>query len=205
MNDSTARPAHLTAICGGIGSGKSVVSRILSSMGYEVYDCDQNAKLLMDSSENIKERLAAEIAAEVITKEGTIDRRLLSSIVFDDEVKLAALNSIVHQAVLEHMLDWRSSHDAETRLFVESAILYQSGLYRYVDDIWEVSAPDEIRIQRVMQRNDCTRQQVEKRIQSQNAETALPRQNCRTIINDGLTPILPQILGLLVGHSTKIS
>lgn len=187
----------LTAITGGIGAGKSIVSHILAVMGYEVYDCDIQAKQLMDSSDAIKERIAAEIATEAISENGDIDRATLASIVFEDKVKLATLNAIVHGAVIDHMLKWRDSHNNSKRLFVETAILYQSGIDHHVDDVWNVIAPDELRISRVMRRNSLGRSAVKQRISSQTFIPETPHPNIHTIINDNYTPLLPQIHMLL--------
>ena len=93
------------AICGGIGSGKSIVSRILTVLGFDVYDCDREAKRLMDADDAIKDAIAREIAGECIV-DGTIDRPRLAGIVFSDSVKLEALNAIVHAAVRRHLAAW---------------------------------------------------------------------------------------------------
>lgn len=191
------RQARLTAITGGIGAGKSVVSRILTTMGYDVYDCDCEAKRLMDSSEDIKQRIAKEIADEAISDDGVIDRKRLSAIVFADVEKLSILNDIVHKAVIKHLKQWCDMHGRDRRLFVETAILYQSGLDRHVDEVWEVIAPKELRILRVMQRNGLSRSAVENRISSQSIDIASPHPNIHTIVNDDFTPVLPQITELI--------
>ncbi|MDE6436166.1 MAG: dephospho-CoA kinase, partial [Muribaculaceae bacterium] len=92
----------LIAITGGIGSGKSVVSRVLRAMGYPVYDCDSQAKAIMDADAEIHRRLCSEIDAAVVT-DGVIDRKRLAEIVFNDKAKLAVLNAIVHSAVKAHL------------------------------------------------------------------------------------------------------
>ena len=97
----TVNRHYIIAINGGIGSGKSVVSRIVTVMGYPVYDCDAQARQLMDSSDEIKAAISAGIHHACI-KDGQIDRAMLASIVFEDKEKLAILNSIVHGAVREH-------------------------------------------------------------------------------------------------------
>ena len=126
----------LTAITGGIGSGKSVVSRVLRILGYPVYDCDSAAKSLMDADEEIKRRLIDEIDSLAVV-DGVIDRRRIAEVVFADAEKLAALNAIVHAAVREDIASWVFSQDSD-RLFVETAILYESGLNRMVDAEWRV-------------------------------------------------------------------
>lgn len=189
--------AHLIAITGGIGSGKSVVSTILKVCGYKVYDCDYNAKVLMDNSAKIKNEIANRIDECVITPQGDINRPLLSSIVFGNQSKLNILNEIVHGAVKADIINWRDANADLPYLFIETAILYQSRLDAIVDEVWEVTAPEEIRIDRVMKRNNFSREQVVSRIYSQNYSPKNAHPNVRSIVNDDIAPLLPQILALL--------
>ncbi|MCM1517441.1 MAG: dephospho-CoA kinase [Pseudoflavonifractor sp.] len=184
---------HVTAITGGIGSGKSVVANMLTIMGYDVYDCDTRAKSLMDNSEVIRRRIADEISREAVAG-GVIIRKRLSDIVFNDTAALRRLNAIVHSAVREDLTAWLNSADGE--MWVETAILYESGLHRLVDDVWEVIAPMELRIRRVMRRNNMEYDDVLARINSQGF---LPQERITTyeVINDDCVPLLPQINSLL--------
>lgn len=186
---------HLIAVTGGIGAGKSVVSKMLRAMGYPVYDCDTRAKELMDSSPEIKAAIAARISPEVIGSDQSIDQPLLASIVFAEPEKLAALNSIVHNAVIADLDAWAR----DLRLaFVETAILYQSGLDRMVDQVWQVEAPRQIRIERVMHRNCISESQVMARINSQDDfRPSRLHPVIHTLDNDGFRPLLPRIESLL--------
>ncbi len=187
------RKRHI-AISGGIGSGKSVVCRILTAMGMPVYDCDCHAKYLMDSSSAIKNRIASEICREAIDAEGNIDRTALANKVFNDRCALSALNSIVHQAVKDDYLSWRDDEAFPDCVFIETAILYQSGIDRMVDEVWEVIAPVDVRVRRVMSRNNLSEAEVLKRIESQDSYIPDSMHGCvRKIINDGTVPVLPQI------------
>lgn len=189
---------HIIAISGGIGSGKSVVSRIVAVMGYAVYDCDSEAKRLMDSSNEIKTAIAEEISTDCIDSHGLIDRPKLSGYVFCDKKKLDALNRIVHGAVREDFARWCDRHKDDAMLFVETAILYQSGMDAMVDEVWEIEATRQTRISRVMSRNGLTSQQVESRIASQDA--FIPSHlhpHTSHIDNNGILPLLPQIIPLL--------
>lgn len=188
---------RLIAITGGIGAGKSVISEILRKMGYPVFDCDAEAKRLMDHSETIKSELIEKISPLAVLKNGEIDRKLISSIVFKDPEKLTELNRIVHTAVLNEIEDWKKTHSDKHLLFVETAILYQSHLDRLVDEVWEVIAPEEIRIIRVTKRNNCQREEVISRIKSQSFLPEKPHSNIHEIVNDDFTPVLPQIIALL--------
>lgn len=187
----------LIALTGGIGAGKSVLSRVLRCLGYEVFDCDSEAKALMDRDDVIKARLAAEIAPEVISG-GKINRKILAEIVFADADRLSALNAIVHSAVKEHLQRWRNGRDASVA-FVETAILFESGLNRLVDAEWYVTAPPDIRIRRVMARNGLTATEVRRRIDSQAfiPSPDEPRPPRTVFVNNDRTPLLPQILACL--------
>lgn len=188
----------LIAITGGIGAGKSVVSEILRVSGCYVYDCDDNAKRLMDSDARIKSRIINDIDPRAINADGSINRPLLSDIVFADKDKLATLNHIVHSAVFEDIAA-QKRQCSDKILFVESAILYTSGLWRQVDEIWEVTADIETRVARVMRRNNLPREQVLRRIHSQSGEQRPSDCTLRvyTITNDDTTALLPQVWSAL--------
>ena len=186
--------AELIAITGGIGCGKSIVSLILKEMGYEVYDCDWKAKYLMDNSPTIKDCLKSTFGNDIII-DGTINRVKLASIVFNNKEKLVKLNNIVHSSVKEDLISWKLENSHKKLLFVETAILYQSGLDMVVDEVWEVNAPLEIRIERVMKRNNISRQDVLSRIESQKYE--ILTQVDYIITNDDKVAILPQLVTIL--------
>lgn len=190
----------LIAIAGGIGCGKSVVSHILTALGYRVYDSDSRAKTLMDNDNGIKAAIACEISPEAITPSGQIDRKRLGAIVFADKEKLQRLNSIVHGAVKSDIAAWRKRHPVEP-LWVESAIIYESGISEMVDEVWEVTAPEDIRINRVVKRNNLSPQEVKLRIAAQAVTVASPHERVFTILNDDEQPLLPQVLNLLSGIS----
>lgn len=186
---------RIIAVTGGIGAGKSVVSRILRAYGYDVYDCDTEAKRIMDRDSRIHDALRRHIHRDVVSDMGVIDRARLSAIVFSDSEKLARLNEIVHGHVRD---DIRRVAAGCNMLFVETAILYQSGLDMIADCVWEVTAPVEIRVKRVMMRNSCTADDVRARIESQDTYRAPRRHKCiHTIVNDGVTPVLPQVVELV--------
>lgn len=185
-------------ISGGIGSGKSVVCHALRAMGHPVYDTDTEARRIMDADPAIARLIAERISPECIKADGSIHRPTLASIVFADAEKLETLNSIVHAAVRRDLASWIERHFGRGTAFVETAILYQSGLDRMVDEVWEVTAPEETRIERVMARNSLSREQVVARIHSQRLpEGTSLHPRTLEITNDNLTPLLPQIEHLL--------
>lgn len=192
------RTHTLIALTGGIGAGKSVVAKALRALGYPVFDCDSEAKALMDASDAIKARLRAEIDAATVLADGSIDRKALAAIVFADNERLAILNNIVHTAVKERLAAWAEVQASEL-VFVETAIMYESGLNDIVDEEWHVDAPEGVRISRVMKRNNLSSADVKKRIEAQQTTPAPgQRQPLRyLIINDGTTPVLPRLANLL--------
>lgn len=145
---------RLVAISGGIGSGKSVVSRVLRALGHRVVDCDTEARLLMDGDAAMRRRIADEVCAGCITPDGgAIDRRKLSQAVFSSPPLLERLNAIVHGAVRSRLLRLAAGRPVT---FFETAILYSSGFDALADVIWEVEAPRGLRISRVMARSGLT-------------------------------------------------
>ena len=184
---------RIVAVTGGIGAGKSVVCHALGALGYPVYDTDREARRLMDGSADIKRRIAETVSPDAIGADGSINRPALAAVVFADKVKLQLLNQIVHGAVRDDFLAWADSMK-DNLLFVETAILYESGFDALVNEIWEVTAPESVRIARVMRRSGLSEAQIRERIAAQNAA---PRAGHRLIENDDVTPLLPQILNLL--------
>lgn len=185
-------------VTGGIGVGKSVVCRILSVMGYEVYDSDSGAKHIMDNSDAIKRALVDEFGPEVV-QNGSIRRDILASIVFSDTNKLERLNAIVHPVVINSIADMVAESSAPL-YFVETAIPRSSGLAEMADAIWLVEAPVDIRVKRVGKRSGLTPQQVQARIDAQRGEFDVSAFGCttvRTILNDGTQMLLDQIISAL--------
>lgn len=192
--------SRLTAITGGIGSGKSVVSQILRMTGYDVYDCDSRARAIIDENYGLRRRIADAIGAAALNDDGTYNRAAVSAIVFASPDKLQTLNSLVHDAVKEDITQWAVKHGPaapDGRLFVETAIPYQSGLHLMVDDIWEIHAPENLRIARVMSRNNMSAEQVCARIEAQKCRRPREVPPVHIILNDNQHHLTPQILALL--------
>lgn len=162
----------LIGICGGIGSGKSVVSRVLRLRGEAVYDCDLEAKRIMDSSEEVLAALHLRYGDEVCPFGGPICRPELSKRVFGNDDELLWLNSLVHGLVREDVARWHASQMkmGAKRCFVESAILATSGLAQMCKEIWIVTADEKVRIERIKMRDSLCEEAIRKRIQSQEEE-----------------------------------
>lgn len=191
----------LIAITGGIGSGKSVVARLVQVMGHEVYDCDSRAKALMTENDEVRQLLIVAFGKETYHHDGTLNRQHLSEVAFGDDKALARLNGIVHPATARDMQLWaqRQADSGARVAFVETALLRTAGLDRLVDEVWHVTAPACVRIPRVMARSGLTEQQVRERIAAQSVEDALATGE-QPIINDDVTAVLPQVLNLLSKH-----
>ena len=191
----------LIAITGGIGSGESVVARLVQVMGHEVYDCDSRAKALMTENEEVRHLLIEAFGKETYHNDGTLNRQHLSEVAFGDDKALARLNGIVHPATARDMQQWaqRQADNGARVAFVETALLRTAGLDRLVDEVWHVTAPASVRIPRVMARSGLTEQQVRERIAAQSVEDALATGE-HPIINDDVTAVLPQVLKLLSKH-----
>ena len=182
-------------ITGGIGSGKSVVSRLLRIMGYSVYDTDSEAKRLMESSLEVVQKLS-ECFGRDIYHNGRLNRGLLSSRVFGESDKIVLLNSIVHPVVRFDFYRWSESLNEEI-CFVESAILYEAGFQDTVDAVRTVTAPEELRIGRVRQRSGLTEEEIKKRMAAQLSEEEKQRRAAHIIWNDGNVSVIHRVLSLL--------
>ena len=185
----------MIGICGGIGSGKSVVSRILRLRGDAVYDCDLEAKRIMDSSDEVLTALNGRYGDDVCPAGGPICRPELSRRVFSSDEERLWLNSLVHRLIREDVERWHSLCMAEgrERCFVESAILASSGLAAMCGEIWLVTASEEVRVERVMQRDSLSEDAIRSRIRSQREEERLVMASgipVRIIDNSGTVPLL---------------
>lgn len=190
----------LIGITGGIGSGKSVVSRICRLKGYLVYDCDLEAKRLMHEDEQLKLSLREKCGDAVIAENGLIDRQCLAWFTFSDDEFRQWLNSEVHSMVRDDIDLWYT-RCRERRLevcFVESAILKTSALDEKCDSIWLVTCPEDERIRRVIGRGSIAEEDLKRRMVAQKSEfESLPGDKTVTINNDGSLSLLKQIDRLL--------
>ncbi len=186
-------------ITGGIGTGKSYVCRRLEARGFEVYDCDTAAKRLIRTSPEIRRQLTALIGPGTYSEvsgerrevsEYTLNKKKVAEFLLASEENARAIDAIVHPAVFrdfeESGLEW-----------MESAILYESGAYRLVDKAIVVSAPLEIRIQRVMQRDGISREKVLEWMGRQLPQDAVRARADFEIINDGKEDIDKQLNKIL--------
>lgn len=193
--------SNLIALSGGIGSGKSVVAEILRKLGHTVIDTDLLAKSLMDNDDSIKDCLLTEITPAALNPDRTINRKAIAEIVFSNKEKLAALNRIVHDKVKDAISGLAANHVSTTPIFIETAIPFSSGIDKMVSAIWLVEAPVNLRLERIIKRNNSTRQEALSRIEAQQSELSRSHPYTFIINNDGVEALLPQINRLLDNSS----
>ena len=157
-------------LTGGIGSGKSTVSKILISKGFSVYNSDNRAKWLMNNNDNLKSNIISIFGNKAYIK-GSLNRKYLSAKVFNDSLKLKALNNLVHPLVAIDFKNWLLNQKSKDFVFKEAAILIESGAYKEMDKIMVVSCPENIRLERVLKRDGNSPELVKKRMQNQISET----------------------------------
>lgn len=182
-------------ITGGIGTGKSFVSKIFKTMGIPFYNADLEAKLIMVKDNNIRMALVKAFGPETYFEDGSLNRVHLSKQVFDNSQRLEMLNNIVHPAVIRAGVDWSNAQNGPYSL-KEAALLYESGSYKKLDYTILVTAPEELRIARVMKRDKVSREEVLNRIQKQMPEEEKLKFADFVIHNDEQQPLLPQIINI---------
>jgi len=180
-------------LTGSIGSGKTLVSKIFFSLGVPVYHADVEAKkFLLD--ENIKNHIVTRIGNSVFDDQNNIVSEKLASIVFNDHKALSVLNSLIHPLVRIDFIEWLSDKQKEPYVLHEAAILYESGFYKDFDKVITVSAPEDVRIKRVMERDRVLEEDVLTRMRNQWKDERKSELADYVIINDGKQMMIPQVL-----------
>lgn len=186
----------ITAITGGIGTGKSVVSQLLRVLGHTVYDCDERARWVMTHDALLVRDLTHLFGPDTY-HDGQLNKPYLSQQIFGHEDKLRQMNACVHPAVARDIYALARQLEARgiDHLYYESAILYESGFDHLCppDEVWTVSAPLELRIQRAMRRDHATRQQILARIESQMPQSEKEQRAHHVILNDDRHSIIEQV------------
>lgn len=184
------------AITGGIGSGKSVVSEILRLYGIPVYIADNESKRLTESSEEIREKLTEKFGNDIY-EGGKLNKPLLASIIFNDKEKLKTVNSIIHPVVRADLSEWLESYADSKIIASESAILFESGFNAMFDKVITVYTPLEIRIKRIISRNNTSYDNAKQRIESQMPDEEKVKLSDFVIDNSGNISLLQQIESVL--------
>ncbi len=193
-------------VTGGIGAGKSLVCQIFECLGYPVYNADAQAKKLMVENENLKRRIIDLFGPESYLPNGEYNREWVGQKVFADKQRLQALNHLVHPAVHSDANKWFENQSTPYALY-EAALIIEGGRHDMFDAIICVTAPEQLRIKRVMKRNGFPREKVLDRIENQSTDQE-KRKYCHfEIINDEQHFLIPQVLNvdkIILGTSTFI-
>lgn len=183
---------RIIGLTGGIGSGKSTVATYIASKGIPVYIADAEAKKLMDSKV-IKKKIQAIFEDSVLTNDGNLDRKKIASIVFNSAEKLAELNNIVHPEVKKHFINWVKKQKNQPFVVKEVAILFEAGGNLACDKVIMITAPEEIRIERAMKRDNTNRESVLNRIKNQLPEAEKIKMSDFVVHNTELQSTFTQV------------
>jgi dephospho-CoA kinase len=184
----------IIGLTGGIGSGKSTVAHVFETLGIPVYYADDAAKRIMNTDESLKAAICQAFGDEVYLN-GQLNRSHLAALVFSDPKQLNLLNSLVHPLTLADAALWMSQQTTPYAI-KEAALLFESDAWKSVDKIIGVTAPEDLRIQRTMQRDGSTAADVKARMEQQmNVDEKMSR--CHFIIhNDEKQLLIPQVLAV---------
>lgn len=183
-------------ITGGIGSGKSIVSRLFEIMGVPVYVSDVETKQLTVTDTRIRRELI-DLLGEEVYIDNELNKALLASYLFSDPEHARLVNGIIHPRVKADFRQWVEKHDSFPMVGIESAILIEAGFVGEVDVVVMVYAPEDIRLLRAMKRDASPRELIEKRIRSQMSDEEKRRIADYVIINDDSMALIPQVVNLI--------
>ncbi|MGB1305944.1 MAG: dephospho-CoA kinase [Flavobacteriales bacterium] len=181
-------------LTGNIGSGKTTVASCFEILGIAVFNADKQAKLLMNKDVNLKQSLIAEFGKEVFLN-NELNRKYLSKLAFNDDLVLKRLNALVHPVVQEAFEKW-SIQQSGAYVIKEAAILFESNTYQSLDAIICISCPEEIRLKRILKRDDLSEKDVRQRMSHQWAEEKKISLSDYVITNDNSSLVMPQILSV---------
>ena len=184
------------AITGGIGSGKTFVSNLLKERGIPIYNSDDEAKRLMVSDEGIRRDLMA-LLGEDVYQGDALNKSLLASYLFADAGNAARINAIVHPRVRADFSRWLAEHQDVEVAGLECAILYEAGFENTVDKVVMVYAPESLRIERAMKRDNATESQIRARIAAQMDDEEKSRRSDYVIYTDGRLSVEEQLSDLI--------
>jgi len=181
-------------LTGGIGVGKTFVSEIFYKMGYSVFLADLHAKKCIHESDDLKKEIKKKFGNEIYQK-GVLQKNKLADIIFNDTKKLQELNNLVHPFVQRDFEAWCKNQQSKF-VIKEAAILFESEAHKGLDGIICVSTPFEKRIKRVMKRDNCTKEDVIKRIENQMPQEKKEKLSDFVILNNDKKELLPQIISI---------
>lgn len=175
----------IIGITGGIGGGKTTFSNRLRECEQLVFDTDLEAKKLQNENDNVKKELK-QLFGENIYHNAELDRKSIAKMVFENKDLLLKLNQIIHPRVKNNFQEWVKKHNNHNYLFMECAILFEGKFDVYVDKILVITAPENVRIERVMKRDNQTEEQVRARMRNQISENEKIKNATWVIETDGI-------------------
>ncbi|UII33840.1 dephospho-CoA kinase [Fulvivirga ulvae] len=183
-------------VTGGIGSGKSLVCKIFSLLGVPVYNSDNRAKWITNNSKKVRRKITNRFGTEAYTAEG-LNRDYMAGKVFNDPAQLKILNAIVHPAVGQDYDLWVTSNCQQPYLIKEAALIFEAGSYKRLYKVINVSAPEDLRIRRVLRRDPFRNEkEIKSIIEKQMAEVDRQQRSDYNVFNDEKKMLIPQILDL---------
>lgn len=182
-------------ITGGIGSGKTIICKLLELQNVPVFYADQQAKAVLQSDSQVIEQIKAQFGTDIYAKDGMLNRSRLASIVFNDEEHLKKLNSLVHPAVFQAFDKWLALQQAPY-VVKEAALLFESGSYQNCDLTVLVKSPRALRISRIIKRDAITEAEVLKRMNKQWSDEEKEKLSHFIINNDEQQLLIPRVLKL---------
>jgi len=182
-------------LTGNIGSGKTMISGVFSTLGIPVYHADEVSKKFLDDPK-VKNEILKHFGYGILTNDHEINRRSLASIVFTDEKALLLLNSILHPRIKQDFREWTELQDNKPYVLQEAAIIFESGFRKEYDYVVHVSCPKEIAIDRVVKRDNIDGHSVLRRMQFQLEDAEKSRLSDFVIRNDGSELVIPQVLAI---------
>ncbi len=180
-------------VTGGIGSGKSLVCSLFEHLGVPVYEADTRANELIQHSSDIHRALTG-LLGEKVYRKGKLNKTFLARVLFSDAGMREQINQVVHPVVFKDFLKWSERYKEKPYVIQEAAIIFESGAYRFLDDVINVYAPVKMRIARLLARDSSSTEEIRRRMHVQMTEKNRRRRAGFTIINDGERMILPQVV-----------
>ncbi len=179
-------------VTGGIGSGKSSVCKVFNALGIPVFEADEEARNITETDNQVRERLN-EIVGTDLYNTGSLNRKLLASLIFNNRDMLLEVNRLIHPVVFKTFNEWALLQDAPY-VIMEAAILFESGGDKLVDKVVVVTAPDKERIERVTSRSGMSTREVSDRIRNQFTQKEISSRADYIISNGDSDLVLPAII-----------
>ncbi|MCK4630377.1 MAG: dephospho-CoA kinase [Bacteroidales bacterium] len=180
-------------VTGGIGSGKSLVCKIFRCLNVPVFSADDEAKVLLETDPEIRLALTG-FFGEKLYLSGKLNKQMLACFIFNDRKNMDKVNKAVHPAVIERFTKWFTCQTKAAYVIMEAAILFETGAERFLDKVINITAPEEIRIERVCKRDGVSKEKVIERMNNQLTEKERKEKADINLVNDGKMMLLPRVL-----------